>query len=245
MAVGNSLAKAKPQEGLTTFNTDTGEIKLSNSVVKQYLVNGNGNISDQEAMMFIALCKGQKLNPFIKEAYLIKYSNTTPATMVTSKDVFVKRADKNVNYDGKKAGVIVIDENNVVTYREGEFYLESVETLLGGWCEVYFKNREHPERAEVMLNEYIGKKSNGEANSNWTNRPATMIRKVAVTHALREAFPSDFNGLYISEEMGFDDAETFEAMPVFTDAKTGEVIESYSKQEAPLKTDLEGNQQLL
>lgn len=32
--------------------------------------------------------------------------------------------------------------------------------------------------------------------------PGTMLRKVALCHALREAFPDDFQGLYGSEEMG-------------------------------------------
>ena len=41
--------------------------------------------------MFIELCKAQKLNPFIREAYLIKFG-ISPANIVVGKDVFVKRA---------------------------------------------------------------------------------------------------------------------------------------------------------
>ena len=78
---------------ITTIKTDTGEIKLSSNIVKSYLVAGGGNVSDQEVKLFIALCSAQKLNPFIKEAHLIKYGSS-PATMVVSKDVYQKRADK-------------------------------------------------------------------------------------------------------------------------------------------------------
>lgn len=205
MSVANNMAAPKPKDNVTVFTTDTGEIKLSNATVKSYLVNGNGSITDQEAMMFIALCKGQKLNPFIKEAYLIKFGNS-PASMVVSKDVFQKRADKNPDYDGKKAGIIVQNADGEIIYRDGAFYV-STETVVGGWCEVFKKNRTHSERVEVNINEYIGTKNDGTPNSNWSKRPATMIRKVAVVQALREAFTSDFQGMYIAEEFGASEDE--------------------------------------
>jgi hypothetical protein len=37
--------------------------------------------------------------------------------------------------------------------------------------------------------------------SSWAKIPATMIRKVALVQALREAFPSDLGGCYDSAEM--------------------------------------------
>ena len=36
--------------------------------------------------------------------------------------------------------------------------------------------------------------------SNWASKPATMIRKVALVQALREAFPEDLQGMYSIEE---------------------------------------------
>lgn len=208
MSVANNMAALKPKDNVTVFTTDTGEIKLSNATIKNYLVNGNGNITDQEATMFIALCKGQKLNPFIKEAYLIKYSDSQPASMVVAKDVFQKRADRNPDYDGKKAGVIVENnESGEVIYRDGAFYKKNVEKVIGGWCEVFKKNRSHSERIEVSFDEYAATKKDGSLNSNWTNRPATMIRKVAVVQALREAFTSDFQGMYVAEELGINEDE--------------------------------------
>jgi hypothetical protein len=38
--------------------------------------------------------------------------------------------------------------------------------------------------------------------SNWLTKPGTMIRKVAVAQALREAFPEEMSNLYEQEEMG-------------------------------------------
>lgn len=218
--VRNSLAQAKAttNSGLTVYSTDTGEIKLSPQTVQKYLVNGTGNVTEQETMMFLALCKAQKLNPFIKEAYLVKYGDRQPATIIVSKDVLLKRAEQNPLYDGKKAGVIVVDnETGDVIYREGEFYLKQQEMLVGGWCEVYRKDKKHAERSEVLIDEYMGRKSDGTPNSNWATRPATMIRKVAVAHALREAFTREFQGMYVSDEMSQLDhtsAESFESQQV-------------------------------
>ena len=63
MAVQSKLAPN--QNKVTTIKTDTGEIKLSSAIVKNYLVAGGGNITDQQVKLFIALCSAQRLNPFI------------------------------------------------------------------------------------------------------------------------------------------------------------------------------------
>lgn len=208
MTVQQQLLTNGTNSKVTTIQTDTGEIQLSAKVVRDYLVSGGGTVTDQEVSLFIALCSAQKLNPLIREAYIIKYGSS-PATTVVSKDVYQKRANKNVHYKGKKAGIIVVNKDGNLAYREGTFYLKDSEKLVGGWCEVYRDNTDVPERIEVSLDEYIGKKKDGSINSQWTIRPATMIRKVAVTHALREAFTEDYQGLYIPEEMG----ESSEDMP--------------------------------
>lgn len=50
----------------------------------------------------------------------------------------------------------------------------------------------------VSLKEY----NTGKAS--WLKMPATMIRKVAIVQALREAFPSELGGMYDSSEMGVE-----------------------------------------
>lgn len=203
MAVTNTLAK-KAATDLMAFEYDSNgeKVKLSPATVRNYLVNGGGNVTDQEVMMYLTLCRYQHLNPFLKEVYLIKYGNS-PATIVTGKDLFMKRANRNPNYVGKKAGIIVANkENGAITEREGTVYIPETEELVGGWAKVYIKGHAEPEYASVSFNEYAGRKSDGTLNSQWATKPATMIRKVALVQALREAFPEDFGGLYSPEEMG-------------------------------------------
>ena len=194
---------AKPEEnkskGEFSYLANGEEVKLSAAMVKKYLVSGDASaVTDQEVMMFLTLCKYQHLNPFLREAYLIKYG-TSPATIVTGKDTFTKRAAKNPNYKGKEAGIIVINLKGEIEQREGTFALKD-EQIVGGWARIFAKDRE-PELYTVSFDEYAGRKKDGSLNSQWATKPATMIRKVAVVQGLRECFPEDFEGLYSPEEM--------------------------------------------
>ena len=207
MAIQNTISKpAAPAKNEVTYQANGENVKLSPATVKQYLVSGGGNVTDQEVVMFMSLCRYQHLNPFLREAYLVKYG-TSPATMVTGKDVFLKRANRNPNFRGLKAGIIVQDKNSGdVQEREGTFYLPT-EDIVGGYASVFVEGRE-PYTATVSFAEYAGRKSNGELNSQWATKPATMIRKVALVQALREAFPEDFAALYAPEEMNVTVDET-------------------------------------
>ncbi len=185
------------------IKTDSGEIKLSPQIIRQYLVNGNGKVTDQEVMMFLGLCKGQRLNPFTKEAYLIKYGDSSPATVVVSKDVFMKRAVKNPDFNGIESGVIVLNQDNEIVHKTGALYVKDFEKLIGAWATVHRKSWQHPLTVEVNYDEYVGLVS-GKPNRQWSSKPATMIVKVAKAQALREAFVEDLGGMYDDSEMNVD-----------------------------------------
>ena len=195
MAIKNSLVKTQAQaSNAITFKANGEDVKLSPKMIKDYLVAGNGQVTDQEVVMFLSLCKFQHLNPFLREAYLIKYG-TSPATVVVGKDVLLKRAMRSEKFGGLSAGVIVVNANNEVEERKGTFVLEG-ENLVGGWAKVIIKGYDIPFYSSVSMKEY----STGK--SNWLTKPATMIRKVAMAQALREAFPEEMSNLYEQEEMG-------------------------------------------
>jgi len=194
MAIKNSLAKTQAQaSNMIKYDANGETVQLSPNMVKNYLVNGNGAVTDQEVTMFLSLCRFQHLNPFLKEAYLIKYGNS-PATVVVGKDVLLKRAMRSEKFGGLSAGVIVVNTNNEVEEREGTFVLPE-ENLVGGWAKVIIKGYDLPFYSSVSMKEY----STGK--SNWLTKPATMIRKVAMAQALREAFPEEMSNLYEQEEI--------------------------------------------
>lgn len=228
MAVQNSLRKAPEQEkNITEYECGGQMVKISPNMIKKYLVNGNGSVTDQEVMMFLSLCKFQKLNPFLREAYLIKYGNQ-PATIVTGKEALQKRAMRNPKYSGQEAGIVVLNAADELENRVGTIVLPG-ETLVGGWAKVYVNGWEHPLMITVSFDEYVGRKSNGEVNSQWATKPGTMIRKVALVQALREAFPEDLAGMYAAEEVG-----AAGDLPV--DIIADEVIEA-EVTEAPVETE--------
>ncbi len=192
---------------IVKFTDERGEVvQFTAHDIKERLCP---NIEDKELALVLGLCKAQRLNPFNKDVYIIKYGNS-PASIVTSKEVFTKRANANPDFEGFDAGIVYINSQGEVCTREGSaVYKAANEQLVGGWCRVYVKGR-RPFYDEVTLEEY----STGK--SGWAKMPATMIRKVALVHCLREAFPDDFQGLYAAEEMGNagEKAQAMEAQEV-------------------------------
>ena len=214
-------AVAEKSTGIVTYEANGEQIKLSPSMIKNYLVSGNGRITDQEAVMFMSLCKYQGLNPFIRDAYCIKYSDREPATMVVGKDVYTKRAERNPKYKGMENGIIVVNKQGQMEERKGSFYMKG-EEIVGGWARIYIEGREVPQYDSVAFDEYAGRKKDGSLNTNWRNKPGTMIEKVAIMHALRNAFPNDFQGLYVAEEV----EENANKEEFVVDAEPVEVVEN-------------------
>ena len=210
-----ALSKAEQNALSVTYNVMGTEVTLDLAFVKKYLVRGRSDlVSDQEIVLFINTCKMQKLNPLVQgDVYLIKYSKDDPAQMVVGKDAYLRRADDHPDYRHKKDGIVVI-RNGEVLQKEGCCVYPG-EELIGGWCRVYFqRNGENFDTyKEVSLSEY------NKGMANWKSKPATMINKVAISQAVRDAFPKDFEGIYSEDEMLASGA----IPPV--DPNTGEVLE--------------------
>ena len=174
--MSNDLVKYKWQEQ---------ELTLTKNDVKRFIATSQ-NVTDQEIQDFMWLCEYKKLNPFIKEAYLIKYGQER-ANIVTSKDVFDARADADPRYDGEEI------TNN---YKRGM-------NLMDLWVrtKIYRKGCTHPV-ADVTVHypEYVGRKKDGSINRMWLIKPVTMLTKVSKAQGKREANPKDMAGLYLTEE---------------------------------------------
>lgn len=200
------------------------------------------NADQKEVSLFLQLCKSQRLNPFVKDAYLVKYGNN-PAQMITNYQVFNRRACRNDNYAGIENGVVVLRNGEIVHKDGSAVYKAAGETLLGGWAKIHFKDNRKPAYAEVALDDY----STGK--SNWQKMPGVMIEKCAKAAAWRLAFPDDFQGMYVSEEMQqaqpqpvesyAEPVQTFadpalikQLMPMYVVAEYGEIEDSAKRKEA-------------
>lgn len=189
---------------LMVYETSLGTVNLSQEDVKKYLVRGNANaVTEGEIVMFMALCKAQKLNPFVSgEVHLIKYSKDDPAQMVIGYDTYKRRADENPSFLFKESGIVVQRGKDIVK-KEGAC-LYPTETLIGGWCRVHKVRNEK----EVVIYKEVSFMEYNKGKSLWKQIPCTMIEKVAVSQALREAFPRDYEGLYTAEE-----TSSYETLP--------------------------------
>ncbi len=202
----SSVRKEQPRTKALAIPDRMRALQISELTTQEIVSYLCPNASEKEATIFLKLCQARNLNPFLKEAYLIKYGERDPASMVVGKDAFARKAEQHPMYDGYEAGIIIKNEDGKLERREGTFMLPD-EKLVGGWCKVYRKDRERPNVIEVALHEYQQRKSDGTLNKFWnekTGKPATMIRKVAFSQCHREAFPGEFSGMYDGAELGIN-----------------------------------------
>ena len=200
--MSNNPIKDENGELQVVYEVDGNKVKLTPSIVQEYIVGNNTKITMPEFKFFTELCKARKLNPFLKEAYCIKYGNE-PAAMVVGKDAVLKRAILHEKYNGMENGIIVLNEKDEIIERPGTFKLDT-EKLVGGWAKVFRKDWEHPTYVSVSFSEVAQKKGSGELNKNWATKGATMVEKVAKVRALRETFIEDLGGMYEAEEMNIE-----------------------------------------
>lgn len=193
--MAKELAKYKDSSGQEITITDVDVVRV---------FCDNPAVTQREVKLFVELCKAQRLNPFIREAYLVKYGDK-PASLVVGKDVYTKRAQANPRFKGMQAGIFVTRDGKGKE-REGSMVLPG-ETVVGGWCKVFVEGYDVPIYDSVAFEEYATRKRDGKLGGSWAKMPGTMIRKVAMVHALREAFPDEFQGLYDAAEMGVDGQE--------------------------------------
>ena len=193
--MAKELAKYKDSSGQEITITDVDVVRV---------FCDNPAVTQREVKLFVELCKAQRLNPFIREAYLVKYGDK-PASLVVGKDVYTKRAQANPRFKGMQAGIFVTRDGKGKE-REGSMVLPG-ETVIGGWCKVFVEGYDVPIYDSVAFEEYANRRKDGKLGGSWAKMPGTMIRKVAMVHALREAFPDEFQGLYDAAEMGVDGQE--------------------------------------
>jgi phage recombination protein Bet len=232
------------EKGLMQYKASDGtEVKLTPATVTKYILTGDQNVSDKDVFGFMMKCQARHLNPLAGDAYMTCFKGK--ASVIVSKDYFLRTATQQPTFDGLKAGVVVANKHTgELAYREGSIVGAASETLVGGWAEVYDKGRRVPSRAEVSLAEYDQHRSMWRDPSQG-GKPATMIRKVALVQALREAYPGAYGGLYDSAEMPGPDTDQQPPEPEAVAVERQEQTESnpQPKVEATAKAEpAKGNQ---
>lgn len=221
-------AVSPAQSTAIQFTDDHGDlITITSEDVRMHICPA---ADAKEVAYFMELCRAQRLNPFLNEAYLVKFKGN-PAQIMVAHKALVKRAEAHPQYDGMEHGVVVLRNGEVHHEQRGAVYAEAGETLIGGWCKVYRKDRRMPIYAERSL------KSMDKGQANWKSMPDLMIDKCAQAAALREAFPDELRSMYVQEEMGSVPPQ--EVTPDEVSAPPESNTHIYQKPEVMPKEDLE------
>jgi len=173
------------KEIAVSYSDEKGqEIKLTGEDVIKY-ISTDESVTEKEVVQFLNMCKYLKLNPFLKEIYLIKHKGTL-GTFVVSYQALLKRAEENPNFDGY------------------ETQIKGNAPDLTATAIVYRKDRTHPVKVSVKYSEAVKKvmdKASGQMRPTamWASMPEWMLRKVALARALKEAFPSLIGNAVIQE----------------------------------------------
>jgi len=206
-------------ELMVKYRWEDQELTLTKNDVKSF-ISTSPNVTDKEIQDFMWLCEYRGLNPFIKEAYLIKYGNY-PANIVVSKDVMDGRVDVDKRYDGEE-----VTHN----YKRGmdlnDFWVR---------VKIFRKGCSRPvSDVTAYYPEYVGKKKDGSITSMWRNKPFTMLQKVCKAQAKRESNPKDLSGMYLSEEFDQQAKPTEKEIKDITPKEDGVVDTTITKEESDI-----------
>jgi len=147
--------------------------------------------NEDEFRVFLELAKRYNLDPFKRQIYLLKSSNSNePATIMTSHAGLIHIAHES----GKWAGMKTL----LLTKSGKEVLVCDPEDIAGAVCYIWRTDWKEPLVHAVSFDEYYRRMPHGKRNI-WDEKPATMIKKVAEAGALRRAF--DLGGLYTEDEM--------------------------------------------
>ena len=207
------------------------KMPMSVSEIKQFI---SPNATEAEAYVFLRFCQSQGLNPFINDAYLIKYDRSAKASIVIGIQALLKRAASNPAYSGYQCGVVVMRDGKPVEL-DGSLVFNDSDVLVGGWAEIRRHDWTKPTKVTVSLKEY------NKRQAQWSERPATMIEKVALAQGLRRVFPQEVGALF--EQQGLEtevgDAEDRKVLPLqeaTTPASTPSLAEAPAPPGVPAET---------
>jgi len=167
------------------------------TLIKSTIAKG---ASDDELRLFIQVCKGANLNPFLKQVFLVPRWDSKEGKEVRAIQVSI---------DGFRA---IAESSNA--------YAGNDDPIFDGESEITFGKEKKstvkvPEKATVTVWKFVeGQRYGFTATARWSEyypgekmgfqwhvRPYLMLGKCAEALALRKAFPKLLSGMYAQEEM--------------------------------------------
>jgi phage recombination protein Bet len=190
--------------------------QVTTDEIQSYLkaMNMTANLNNAEVTQFIKIAQAYGLNPFKKEIYVSKYGNNF--SIIVGFETYLKRAERS----GRLSGWTVETDGQIKANDVGSSDVIATITI-------YRKDWDKPFIHTVHFSEYVQRRSDGQVNKFWKEKPLTMIKKVAMAQGFRLCFPDENGGLpYTSEEVGQD--------PIYEATVVESNIQPDTHQEAPV-----------
>ncbi len=152
--------------------------------------------TDSELKMFLHLSRNYGLDPLAKDLWFIK-AGGRPVIM-TSRDGYLKIANRDPNFDGMEADVVYSGDDFRKTKDgvEHTYGTQNRGTPIGAYALVWRTDRKTPAYVFAPFRDY------NKGSGTWRQYPHAMILKVAEAMALKRAF--SISGLVTKEELGED-----------------------------------------
>lgn len=161
--------------------------------------------SDDELKLFLQVCKGANLNPFLKQVFLVPRWDSKTGKEIraiqVSIDGFRAIAEEGGAYAGNEDAVFGTDKE--IEYESGsegkktKKNLKVPETASVTVYKIVHGGR-YPFTATARWEEYY---PGAKMGFQWHQRPYLMLGKCAEALALRKAFPKLLSGMYAQEEL--------------------------------------------
>jgi len=207
--------KSKEKTGMAAFEKMT---RQQIDLIKRTVAK---DATDDELKLFISVCHGSQLNPFLRQVHFVKRwsgkDGKSVGTIQVGIDGFRAIAEGGGQYAGSDDAVhrddfeITVNKEKITVPGSATV---TVHKLMDG--------ERYPFTATARWREYYTGEKQGYM---WHKMPYGQLAKCAEGLALRKAFPKLLSGLYVPEEM--DQAGTVQAPP--TDSKFDRAISMIGK----------------
>lgn len=181
------------------------EMRLTFNMVRNYLVTGRRElVTEQELMFFMHECKARKLNPFLRQCWLIKYSEKEAAQIVESIHHKRAKAMTHPTCEGWERGIIVQTKDGEIKRTKG--LIGKDETLIGAYFSAIPKGWKVPYELEINLDGYIKKTRDGAVTAFWSKeKQPSQLMKVVESQGLSALWGgAESANTIIEEEVGDD-----------------------------------------
>jgi len=165
--------------------------------------------TDDDMKYCMGVAKAFKLNPILKQIYFVPRGSYHKDPK-GGKDIWIEKIEPLAGRDsfltlahrsGKFNGIeTTVDIKAVPTLENSKW---DIKDDLVATCKVWVTGMDNPFIVEVNYSEYVQKTKKGEVTKFYSDKPITMIKKVAESQCLRKAF--NISGLYDESEIRNDE----------------------------------------